>query len=138
MSVPNKYLIALLGPTGVGKTELSLKLAKHFNSPIVSCDSRQFYREMRIGTAFPTDWELAQAKHYLVGHKSVTERYSCGMFELDALDSLKQIYLSSDFAILVGGYGLYGDALLKGIDDFPTPDPDLRKLLQQQAKNRWH
>ncbi len=135
MSVPNKYLIVLLGPTGVGKTELSLKLAKHFNSPIVSCDSRQFYREMRIGTAFPTDWELSQAQHYLVGHKSITERYSCGMFELEALDLLREIYIKNDFALLVGGSGLYIEALLKGIDDFPTPDPELRKSLHQQLKN---
>ena len=135
MSVPNKYLIVLLGPTGVGKTELSLKLAKHFNSPIVSCDSRQFYREMRIGTAFPTDWELAQAQHYFVGHKLITERYSCGMFEQDALDLLREIYLKNDFALLVGGSGLYIDALLKGIDNFPAPDPELRKWLHQQLKN---
>lgn len=134
MSLPDKYLIVLLGPTGVGKTELSLKLAKHFNTPIISCDSRQFYREMRIGTAFPTEWELSQAQHYFIGHKSVTERYSCGMFELEALDLLKQIYLSNDFAILVGGSGLYIDALLNGIDDFPTPDPELRKMLQLQLK----
>lgn len=134
MSVLNKYLIVLLGPTGVGKTELSLKLAKHFNSPIISCDSRQFYREMRIGTAYPTEWELSQAQHYFIGHKSVTERFSCGMFELDALNLLKQIYHSNDFAILVGGSGLYIDALLNGIDDFPTPDPELREMLQQQLK----
>ncbi|HDP75527.1 MAG TPA: tRNA (adenosine(37)-N6)-dimethylallyltransferase MiaA [Bacteroidales bacterium] len=135
MSSPKKYLIVLLGPTGVGKTKLSLYIANHFNAPIISSDSRQFYREMRIGTAFPTDWELAQAQHYLVGHKSVTERYSCGMFELEALDLLKQTYLSSNFAILVGGSGLYIDALLYGIDNFPTPDPELRKSLHQQLKN---
>jgi len=134
MSVSSKYLIVLLGPTGVGKSELSLKVAKHFSSPIVSCDSRQFYREMRIGTASPSENELSQAKHYLVGHKSVTERYSCGMFELDALAILKKIYVNHNIAILVGGSGLYMDALLKGIDDFPTPDPELRKSLQQQLK----
>lgn len=135
MPVPHKYLIVLLGPTGVGKTKLSIELAKHFKAPIISSDSRQFYREMRIGTAFPSEQELSQVPHYLVGHKSVTERYSCGMFELDALALLGEIYQHGNFALLVGGSGLYIDALLKGIDDFPAPDPELRKALQLQLKN---
>ncbi len=129
-----KYLVVLLGPTGVGKTELSLLLSKHFNAPVISCDSRQFFREMRIGTAYPSEQELAQVTHYLIGHKSVTERYSCGMFELEALELLNSIYINKDIALLVGGSGLYIDALLNGIDDFPTPNPELRKSLQHQLK----
>jgi len=135
MSHSLRFLIVLLGPTGVGKTELSLSIAKHFDAPIISSDSRQFFREMRIGTAYPTDEELEKAKHYLVGHKSITERYSCGMFEMEALELLNKIYQTHNFSLLVGGSGLYIDALLNGIDDFPTPDPELRKSLHEQLNN---
>lgn len=131
----SKYLIVLLGPTGVGKTDLSIALANRFSAPILSADSRQFFREMSIGTAKPTDRDLSMASHYFVGHKSVTERYSCGMFELDALEKLKSIYLEKSCALLVGGSMLYIDAVCKGIDDFPTPDPQLRKHLQELLTN---
>jgi tRNA dimethylallyltransferase len=130
----DKYLIVLLGPTGVGKTSTSLSISKHFDAPIVSADSRQFFSEMRIGTAAPTAQELARAKHHLVGHKSITERYSCGMFETEALTILETIYQSHNMALLVGGSMLYIDAVCSGIDDFPTPDPALRKSLENQLK----
>ncbi|HZJ73259.1 MAG TPA: tRNA (adenosine(37)-N6)-dimethylallyltransferase MiaA [Perlabentimonas sp.] len=130
--MPNKYLIILLGPTGVGKTEASLLVSKHFSAPIVSADSRQFFKEMQIGTAAPTPEQLAAAPHHLIGHKSISERYSCGMFEAEALRVLDNIYLTHSAATLVGGSMLYIDAVCKGIDDFPTPDPALRKTLENQ------
>lgn len=130
-----KHLIVLIGPTGVGKTTTSIALAKHFNAPIVSADSRQFYKEMSIGTAAPTADELSLATHYLVAHKSVVDRYSCGMFETEALKVLSEIYLTQNVAILTGGSMLYIDAVIKGIDDFPTPNPELRKSLLKQLEN---
>ena len=129
-----KFLIVLLGPTGVGKTSASLSISKHFDAPIVSADSRQFFREMRIGTAAPTLEQLTVAPHHLVGHKSITERYSCGMFETEALKVLNNIYQSHSMSMLVGGSMLYLDAVCNGIDDFPTPDPELRKSLENQLK----
>lgn len=129
------YLIVLIGPTGVGKTATSIALSNHFNVPIVSADSRQFYREMRIGTAAPTAEELAQAPHHLVAHKSVTDRYSCGMFEDEALAVLSNIYESHHVAILTGGSMLYIDAVIKGIDDFPAPNSELRQSLLKQLEN---
>ena len=129
-----KFLIVLLGPTGVGKTSASLSISKHFDAPIVSADSRQFFREMHIGTAAPSLEQLKAAPHHLVGHKSITERYSCGMFETEALRVLENIYHSHNLAILVGGSMLYLDAVCNGIDDFPTPDSKLRKSLENQLK----
>lgn len=128
----NNYLIVLLGPTGVGKTDLSIALSNTFNAPILSSDSRQFFKEMKIGTAVPTDNQLSAAPHYFIGHKSVTERYSCGMFEIDALNLLDNLYKTHKAAMLVGGSGLYIDALCNGIDDFPAPDPELRESLEKQ------
>ena len=135
MKVTKKFLIVLLGPTGVGKTDLSIQLSNELDAPIVSADSRQFFREMKIGTAAPTEKELQQATHYLIGNKSITERYSCGMFELDALQTLGNIFKAQNTALLVGGSMLYIDAICKGIDDFPTPDPELRKSLENQLKD---
>ncbi len=129
------FLIVLLGPTGVGKTDLSISLSKTFNAPILSSDSRQFFKEMKIGTAVPSDYQLNSATHYFIGHKSVTERYSCGMFEIEALNLLTDIYKTHKAAMLVGGSGLYIDALCNGIDDFPTPDAELRQSLLKQLKN---
>ena len=129
-----KFLIVLLGPTGVGKTSASLSISKHFDAPIVSADSRQFFHEMRIGTAAPTLEQLTVAPHHLVGHKSITERYSCGMFETEALKVLNNIYQSHSMSMLVGGSMLYLDAVCNGIDDFPTPDPELRRSLENQLK----
>lgn len=135
MSSNTKYLIVLLGPTGVGKTDLSITIARFFRTPIISCDSRQFFKEMRIGTAVPSAEQLDEAKHYFIGHKSITERYSCGMFEMDALNLLQNIFQFGDVALLVGGSGLYIDALCNGIDNFPTPDAELRQELLYQLKN---
>jgi tRNA dimethylallyltransferase len=130
----SRYLIVLLGPTGVGKTELSITLSYLFNAPILSADSRQFYHEMKIGTAAPTSEVLNAAPHYFVGNKSIADRYSCGMFELEVLKLLDDLYKTHQSAMLVGGSGLYIDAVCKGIDDFPSPDPELRKDLYAQLE----
>jgi tRNA dimethylallyltransferase len=130
----SKFLIVLLGPTGVGKTDLSIKLSKFFNAPILSADSRQIFKEMKIGTACPSPNQLSEAPHYFIGHKNIADRYSCGMFEMDALKQLDSIFLKGNFALLVGGSMLYIDAVCKGIDDFPTPDPELRQSLEDQLK----
>jgi len=134
MPYGSKHLIVLLGPTGVGKTDLSVSLSKHFNAPIISCDSRQFFREMQIGTAVPTSELLNSVQHYFVGNKSITERYSCGTFELDALALLSNLYKKHDVVLMVGGSGLYIDAVCNGIDDFPAPDHEIRTKLENQLK----
>jgi len=130
-----KYLIVLLGPTGVGKTDLSISLSYHFDAPIISSDSRQFFREMKIGTATPSREVLDSAPHHLLGNKSINDRYSCGMFETDVLNLLDEIYKTNQSAMLVGGSGLYIDAVCKGIDDFPAPDAELRKKLYEKLNN---
>ncbi|NVO09866.1 MAG: tRNA (adenosine(37)-N6)-dimethylallyltransferase MiaA [Bacteroidales bacterium] len=135
MPIESKFLIVLLGPTGVGKTDLSITLSHQFNAPILSADSRQFYREMRIGTAAPTQAILDNAPHHFVGNKSILDRYSCGIFELEVLELLDTLYKSHNSALLVGGSGLYIDAVCKGIDDFPSPDSELRKDLYARLQS---
>jgi len=130
-----RYLIVLLGPTGVGKTDLSVTLSDQFNAPILSADSRQFYREMRIGTAAPSEDILSTTPHYFVGNKSIVDRYSCGMFELDVLKLLDELFKTHHSALLVGGSGLYIDSVCNGIDDFPAPDTELRENLYAQLHN---
>jgi len=134
MPQSTNILIVLLGPTGVGKTDASIHLSKIFDAPILSCDSRQFFREMRVGTAVPTPEQLRSAEHHFIGSKSVTERYSCGMFELDAIALLDRLFVSHQFAMLVGGSMLYIDAVCSGIDDFPAPDPEIRGRLHAQLR----
>lgn len=126
-----KRLIVLVGPTGVGKTELSLSIAEKYNSSIISADSRQFYRGLEIGTAAPTKEQLQRVKHHLVGHLNITDYYSASEFEREALDIIKQEYESQDVVIASGGSMMYIDALCNGIDDVPTIDEQLRKDLFQ-------
>jgi len=114
-----KHLIVIVGPTAIGKTSLSIELAQHYNCEIISADSRQFFKEMSIGTAKPTKEELAAAPHHFVDCISVKKRYSAGTFEEEAILKLKELYKSSDYAILVGGSGLYVNAVCDGIDDIP-------------------
>ncbi|WP_298223012.1 tRNA (adenosine(37)-N6)-dimethylallyltransferase MiaA [Flavobacterium sp.] len=114
-----KYLITIVGPTAIGKTALSIQLAKHFGCEIVSCDSRQFYQEMTIGTAVPSAEELAGAPHHFIHNQSVFKNYTVGEFEKEAIAKLDELFSKNDYAILVGGSGLYVDAVLKGFDDFP-------------------
>ena len=127
-----KYLIVIVGPTAIGKTAMSIQLAQHFDCEIVSCDSRQFYREMHIGTAAPTIEELSAAKHHFIHNRSVTENYTVGDFEKEAIAKLEELYVEKDFAILVGGSGLYVDAVLKGFDAFPEIENAIRDLVSNQ------
>lgn len=126
-----KYLITIVGPTAIGKTAMAIAVAKHFGCEILSCDSRQFYKEMSIGTAAPTPEELAAVPHHFVHHKSIFDSYSVGDFERDALSKLSGLFSTNDFAVLVGGSGLYVNAVLKGFDNFPEIDPFVRESLQE-------
>ncbi|ESU20438.1 tRNA delta(2)-isopentenylpyrophosphate transferase [Flavobacterium enshiense DK69] len=123
----NNYLITIIGPTAIGKTALSIKLAQHFGCDIISCDSRQFFKEMTIGTAVPHPEELAAAKHHFIQNKSVFEAYSVGDFETDAIAKLEELFKKNNVQIMVGGSGLYVDAVLKGFDDFPDIDASVRE-----------
>ena len=120
------YLITIIGPTAIGKTALSIALAQHFGCDIISCDSRQFFKEMKIGTAVPSDEELAAAPHHFIQNKSIFESYSVGDFEQEALTKLDELFQKNNIQIMVGGSGLYVDAVLKGFDDFPDIDDSVR------------
>ncbi len=124
-------LFVLLGPTGVGKTNLSLQLANHFHAPILSSDSRQFYRELKIGTATPSDKQLQQAQHFFIGTHSILDNYNAGQYELDVIRLLPTLFETNDYVLLVGGSMLYIDAVCEGIDDLPTIDAETRNHVQQ-------
>ena len=126
-----KTLIVIAGPTAVGKTAHAVRLARELDTEIVSCDSRQFYREMRIGVARPTDEELAAAVHHFIACRSVTEPYNIHDYWQDATALLRQLFQTHDTVIAVGGSGLYIDALLHGVSAMPDPTPELRSRLQQ-------
>ncbi|WP_034229461.1 tRNA (adenosine(37)-N6)-dimethylallyltransferase MiaA [Aquimarina pacifica] len=132
----NKYLIVVIGPTAIGKTSLSIQLANHFNCTIVSADSRQFYKEMSIGTAAPDPHELEQAKHLFIQHKSIEEEYTVGDFEKEAISTINELFKTKDYVILVGGSGLYVDAVTKGLDSFPEVNPKIREKLQEEYNNK--
>ena len=121
-----KYLITIVGPTAIGKTSWSIILANHFNCEIISCDSRQFFKEMSIGTAVPSVTELGSAKHHFIQNKSIFENYTVGDYEKEAVAQLDELFLTNDYAIVVGGSGLYVDAVLKGFDEFPEIEPTIR------------
>lgn len=121
-----KHLITIVGPTAIGKTALSIALAQHFKCEIISCDSRQFFKEMTIGTAVPNQEELQAATHHFIQNKSIFENYTVGDYEKEALHRLEELFQNNDFAILIGGSGLYVDAILKGFDEFPEIDPQVR------------
>ena len=120
------YLVTIIGPTAIGKTSLSIALAQHFGCEIISCDSRQFFKEMKIGTAVPSDDELAEAPHHFIQNKSIFEKYSVGDFEKEALEKLDELFTKNKFQIMVGGSGLYVDAVLKGFDEFPEIEDYIR------------
>jgi len=122
-----KYLIIVIGPTAIGKTALSIQLAKSFGCEIISCDSRQFFKEMTIGTAVPSKEELDAVVHHFIQNKSIFENYTVGDFEREAISMLDKLYKTNDCAVLVGGSGLYVDAILKGFDSFPEIDPSIRE-----------
>lgn len=126
-----KHLIIVVGPTAVGKTALGIELAKAFDTEIISCDSRQFFKEMKIGTAKPSPEELKEAKHHFIDSHSILDHYSVGDFERDCLKTLDSIYKHNNVAVMVGGSGLYVKAICEGLDDFPTIDPNIRETLNQ-------
>ena len=129
---PGKTLKVIVGPTASGKTDYSIELANQYNSPIISCDSRQIYKELKIGTAPPSEEQLAQIKHYFIFSHSIFDFYTAGKYELEALELINNLFLTHDTLIVVGGSGLYVDALCYGIDDFPDSDMILRDNLMQR------
>lgn len=126
-----KTLLLLLGPTGVGKTELSLRVAEHFGCPIVNCDSRQIFRGIPIGTAAPTAEEQARVKHYFIATRELEEDYNAGQFERDAIALLDDLFKSHDVVVMTGGSMLYADAVCHGLDDLPAVPPDIRTQVQR-------
>jgi tRNA dimethylallyltransferase len=131
----SKRLLYVAGPTASGKTALAIALAKHFDTEIVSCDSRQFYKEMTLGTAVPNSEELAAAPHHFIQQRSIREPYSVGDFQREALKTLKKLFKTKDTVILVGGSGMYADALIDGLDVFPEIDPQIRLDLNAKLHN---
>ena len=130
-----KYVISVVGTTAIGKTALGIKLAKHFNAEIISADSRQFFKEMKIGTAVPDDDELQAAKHHFIQNLSIFDKYSVGDFEKDTLEKIAELHQKHDVVILLGGSGLYVDAVLKGLDYFPEVAPEIREGLKNSLEN---
>lgn len=128
-----RELIVILGPTAVGKTDYAVSLAQKYGTVVVSCDSRQIYREMRIGTAPPSPEQLAAVRHYFIFSHSVKQRYSAGQYEIEAMQLLEKLFEEHDTIIMAGGSGLYADALCYGLDDFPPADTELREILTRRA-----
>ena len=130
-----KTLIVITGPTAVGKTALCLDLAQHFGIPIINADSRQIYKELKIGTASPTDEQLAKVKHYFVGTLSLNDYYSASLFEQQTMEILEREFAKSDYALMAGGSMMYIDAVCNGIDDIPTVDDVTRETLKSRLAN---
>lgn len=128
----DKTLIIVAGPTGVGKTHYAINLAQQFNTEIISCDSRQFYKEMTIGTAVPNAEELLAVKHHFIQHKSINDYYNISLFEHEALDLLDKLFVKHSTVIMTGGSGLYIDVICNGIAELPDADLELRKNLKQE------
>jgi len=124
-------LFVILGPTGVGKTDLSIEVARMLGTSVISCDSRQIYRELSIGVASPSPEQLAAVKHYFIATRSVDEHYSAGQYELDALPIIESEIAANGCAVMVGGSMLYIDAVCRGIDDIPTIDEELRRSVRR-------
>jgi tRNA dimethylallyltransferase len=131
-----KTLISVVGPTAIGKTALSIGLANAYDTEIISADSRQFYKEMSIGTAVPSKEELAAAKHHFIQHISIFQDYSVGDFEKEALVCLDELFQKKDVVVLVGGSGLYVDALTKGLDQFPEVPSAIKESLQKDFNEK--
>ena len=127
-------LFLVIGPTASGKTDYSIELALQLNSPVISCDSRQIYREMEIGTAPPSREQLALIKHYFIHSHSIHDYYTAGRYELEALSLMDELYIERSALVMVGGSGLYADAVCYGLDDFPEPDPQIREALTNRVK----
>ena len=130
-----RKLLIILGPTAVGKTDYSIETALRYGSPVISCDSRQIYKEMSIGTAVPSDDQLAAVKHYFIHSHSVTELYTAGKYELEALELINRLFdQGHETLVMAGGSGFYVDALVNGLDDFPEADLHLRTTLTERLK----
>lgn len=128
----SKTLIVITGPTAVGKTDLCLDIAKYFGIPIINADSRQIYREIKIGTAAPTEEQLQQVRHYFVGTQALTDYYSASIYEQEVMSLLSTLFQASDYALLSGGSMMYIDAVCNGIDDIPTVDDETRNTLKKR------
>ena len=126
----SKNLIYIAGPTGIGKTEISISLAKELNTEIISCDSRQFYKELKIGTSPPDDKQLEEVTHHFIYNKSIHDKYNVGMYEDDAIKKISELFTDKDYLILVGGSGLYADSIMYGIDKFPKVSEEVRNNLR--------
>lgn len=129
MSKQRNFLIVVLGPTAIGKTALSIKIANYYNSDILSADSRQFYNEMQVGTAVPEPEELEAANHHFIQNRSIFENYNVGDFEVDALNCLQTLFAKHNIQVMVGGSGLYVNAVVNGLDNFPKVDGKIRDEL---------
>jgi tRNA dimethylallyltransferase len=129
-----KKLTIIVGPTAAGKTDYAISLALKFGSPVISCDSRQIYKEMKIGTAPPTPEQLSLVKHYFIFSHSIHDYYTAGQYEMEAIPLIETLFESHDDLVMVGGSGLYVDAICKGMDDFPKSDPELRMTLMSRLK----
>jgi len=130
-----KFLITVVGPTAIGKTSLAIAIANHYNTEVISADSRQFYKEMSIGTAVPSPEELIAVPHHFIQHKSILEEYSVGDFEREAIKKLDTLFQQYNIVVMVGGSGLYVDAIKYGLDTFPTIDPEVRDKLNGSLIN---
>ncbi|AXG74340.1 tRNA (adenosine(37)-N6)-dimethylallyltransferase MiaA [Flavobacterium arcticum] len=128
----NNYLITVTGPTAIGKTAMAIEIAKYYNCPIISADSRQFFKEMNIGTAVPSKEEQEAAKHYFIQNISIFDDYTVGDFEREAITVLDELFKKNNVVVMVGGSGLYIDAVLKGFDDFPDIDNSVREQLKEK------
>lgn len=131
-----KHLIAIVGPTAIGKTALSIKIARHFHTEILSADSRQFFKEMHIGTAVPDPDELAAAPHHFIQHLSIDDPYNVGLYEKEAIARITTLHQTYDTAVMVGGSGMYIDAVINGLDDFPEVKFGVRTYLKDLLQER--
>ena len=132
----SKKLIYIAGPTGIGKTELSIKIAQKLKTEIISCDSRQFFKELKIGTSPPSLEQLDTVKHHFIHHKSIHDDYNVGKFEKDAINLIDSLFLNYDNLILVGGSGLYADSILYGIDKFPAIPMATKNIINKKYKEK--
>ncbi|GJQ04659.1 tRNA (adenosine(37)-N6)-dimethylallyltransferase MiaA [Capnocytophaga canimorsus] len=131
-----KKLISIVGPTAIGKTRMAIALANYFQTEIISCDSRQFFKEMNIGTAVPSEEELKAARHHFIQHKSIFEPYSVGDFEREVIALLSKLFKKYDVVVMVGGSGLYVNAVTNGLDDFPEVPSEVREMVKQNYANQ--
>jgi len=136
LNTVSKYLVVVAGPTAVGKTALAIKLAKHYKTVILSADSRQFYKQLSIGTAKPSEKELGEVKHYFINNKNIDELFGAGHFAKEADQLLSELFKTKDLIIVVGGSGLYINALLNGVDEFEEVPPEIRKTIIEEFNSK--